>query len=283
MIQAIFEPLRIYQWYKNLVIFVPLIFARHLFNLDELILTLFGFIYLCLLSSANYIFNDLVDLKADKIHPEKKKRAIASGRINKKSAFFIALILTILSLYLGYKMSRAFFFILISLFCLTQAYSLGLKKKFFLDILIIAINFILRTVSGVVIINVPLSFWLYLCLFFLALFLAVNKRFGETLFFNEKEKKLIDISKLYSIQLLKFMRIIFIALLFLSWGLYSFLNQPNLILTIPIVLYGLLRYLFVINKKSEIARYPENIIRDWKFDLSIILWIILVILLLYTS
>src|SRR3989338_1399472 len=174
--------LRIQQWYKNLLIYLPLIFGGQLFNIDSLLNITLGFVSLCFISSANYIINDIVDLKNDKLHPEKSKRPLASGKIAIKEAIFFALLSLVFSLAIALNLPFYFLLSVITIFMLTQIYSLYLKNIIFVDIILIGINFVIRTISGFFIIDVPFSPWLIICPFFLSLFLSIGKRESESRF-----------------------------------------------------------------------------------------------------
>ena len=169
-IKTFFSLIRINQWYKNLVVYLGLIFSLLLFDFRLFVLSTIGFFSLCFISSANYIINDIIDNNRDKQYAEKSKRPIASGVVSFKSALFTALILIVFSLIIALKLSFGFFIFILLLFFLTFFYSVGLKNVLFLDILIIASNFVIRAVSGIFIINKGISPWLILCPFFLAMF-----------------------------------------------------------------------------------------------------------------
>lgn len=167
------------QWYKNLLIFIPLIFSLNLFN-SKLYPSLFlGFISLSLLSSANYAINDIKDAPNDRLHPIKKNRPIPSGKVSKSEAIVLALTLCITAFVLGYALNAQFFMVLVVFFASTQLYTFLLKKIPILDVMIVSFNFYLRTIAGAYIINVEISPWLTIGIFFIALFLALGKRKAE--------------------------------------------------------------------------------------------------------
>jgi len=166
------------QWSKNLVIFLPLIFAQQLFIPVSLWKTVIGFFALSLISSTNYILNDIIDKERDKQNPEKRSRPIASGKVRIWEAIILAIILAIVSVYLSYSLSTVFLGLVLLLFISTQLYTFWLKKEPFADILTISVNFVIRTISGAFVITkgllpyVDISPWLILTPFFIALFLA---------------------------------------------------------------------------------------------------------------
>src|SRR3989338_1842583 len=167
------------QWYKNLVIFLTVIFVNWSALTGKIPLLLLGFASLSLVSSSNYIINDLVDLKNDKHHPEKKSRSIASGKVKPTYAGIIAAVLAIAASSIAYSISLNFLYCVLLLFAITQIYSFLLKHEVFVDILLISSNFVIRAASGAIILGVFISPWLILCTFFLAMFLSVGKRHAD--------------------------------------------------------------------------------------------------------
>ena len=161
--------LRVEQWYKNLVIFIPLIFSFNLFNLNLFILSFFGFISLCFISSSYYIINDIKDIEKDKYHPEKKNRPLASGKINKPFALLISVILFVDAILIAYSLSLYFLGAVLVLFMFSQAYNFGLRNIIFLDIILISTNFVIRAISGIFIIDTPVSYWVILTTFLISM------------------------------------------------------------------------------------------------------------------
>ena len=278
----IFRLLRMHQWYKNLVIFLPLVFVGLATDISAIILTTLGFFALCLISSANYILNDIVDIESDKHHPEKIKRPLASGRIGIWSAALISMALATSSLILGYALAEKFFAMILFLFILTTSYTLFLKKEIFLDIIIISTNFVLRAVSGAYILDVRVSPWLILCTFFLAFFIAVGKRRSDSHILRNKLSLHKPVLKQYTLPITNTLLIIATSLLIMSYALYSFLSiYPNLIYTIPFSFYVILRYYYLIETHSDIARSPSKFYKDLPLVLGILVWLMVVFSLIY--
>lgn len=274
--------LRINQWYKNLVIFLALIFSNLLFDANSFILTVIGLISLCLISSTNYIINDIIDKKRDKEHPEKKFRPIASGNISAKTALLIAAFTFLISLMLAYKLSTTFLSSIIGLFTLTLLYSIILKKILFLDIIMVSINFVIRAISGTFIINRALSPWLILCPFFLALFLVVGKREADLKILGNNAFKHKEVLKYYTPEINNVLMIISTTLLIISYSMYAFLGEhKNLLLTLPFAIFVVFRYLHLVYSGSEIARRPNLMYKDKALVIGILLWAITVFLVLY--
>ena len=278
----IFRLLRIQQWYKNLVIFLPLVFVGLATDISAIILTSLGFFALCLISSANYILNDLVDKEYDYHHSEKRLRPIASGKIGIWSAGFISMALATSSLILGFVLAEKFFAMILFLFILTTSYTLLLKKEIFLDIIIISTNFVLRAVSGAYILDVRVSPWLILCTFFLAFFIVVGKRRADSYILKNRAFLHKPVLQYYTLPITNILLIIATTLLIVSYALYSFLSiYPHLIYTIPFSLYVILRYYYLIESKSDIARKPEKFYKDIPLILGTFVWVIVVFSLIY--
>ena len=276
--------MRPHQYYKNLLIFLPLIFAKHLLLINDLLKTTIGFLLLCLLSSSYYIINDIVDYKKDKNHPEKKLRPLASGKISKSEALITSIFLILIVLFFSYRISTLFFYALITLLSLALMYNFWLKNEVFADIIILSTNFVIRAISGAFIINVKVSPWLILCTFFLALFLASGKREANIALLNEKSKLYKKVLLKYNKNLTRTLMIISTTSLIISYSLYSFLSDfKNLIITLPISLYTIFYYFYLIENGSPVARNPELVFKEKRILTAIIIWMLLVLLCVYTD
>lgn len=274
--------LRPQQWYKNLLIFLPLIFVGKMFDYYALLRIVYGFFVLCGISSVNYIINDIIDRKADKQHPEKKNRPIASGAISVPVALVLAAVLLALALLYAYAGGMQFFGTVMFLFLFTQFYSLVLKEKLFLDILGIATNFVVRAVAGTFLINVKISPWLVLCTFFLSLYLSVGKRHAEALYLGEKAATVRRTHQYYTKDLTTSLLNISTSLLIISYSLYSFLSEhKNLLITLPFALYVIFIYYYYIISGNKIARHPEYVFLDPRMTIGMVVWGILTVVLLY--
>ena len=162
--------LRIKQWYKNVVIFLGVVFGMVLLSPENILVSVLGFFALCLITSSGYIRNDILDVKYDKIHPEKKKRPLASNKITLKQANIIFLIVFSVAVIFSFSLDWFFGVLMIILFVNTEIYSRFTKKIIFLDVFAIGINFVIRAISGIILINTPISPWIILGVFFVALF-----------------------------------------------------------------------------------------------------------------
>ncbi len=281
-IREILKLIRPEQWYKNLLVFLPLIFIEGLLVKSYLPRALLAFITLCLVSSTNYIINDMVDLKKDQQHLEKMHRPLAKGRVKKGEALIIAFIFLIVAIISSYLLAPYFLLIILGLFLLSLFYSLRLKKEAFLDILIIGLNFTLRAVSGALVLIpgkiIRISPWLVLCPFFLALFLAVGKRKANLQFTGNRE----FIPKGYTPKVIELLIGITTTLLIICYTLFSFLSDfPLLIISLPVAIYAILRYAYLIEKGSIIARKTELILTDWRLMITLCLWGALILIIIY--
>src|SRR3989344_1798843 len=276
---TILKLLRVQQWYKNLVIFLPLLFLGKFFDFSVWQGLVLGFFSLSLVSSFGYIVNDLIDKKKDQLHPEKKERPIASGKIKSFWALLIGILVLGSGLYLAYTLSLAFFFVVLALFILSQLYSFFFKNMVFVDILAIAVNFVLRAISGTFILHVIISPWLILCTFFLSLFLSVAKRKADLHFLQEHAVKHRATLLGYTEQITNALLIIATVALLMAYSLYSLLSNYHwLLLSLPFALYTIFRYLSFVYNNDALVRNPEKVFKDLKMDIAIVLWISVVLL-----
>ena len=280
--------LRPRQWVKNLILFAGLIFSHHLDNLNSLLTTIAAFSLFCLLSSSVYIFNDLHDLENDRQHPNKRFRPLPAGQIKPKTAWFIFVLLALLSLTLSFLLAPTFGLIALSYLVMFIAYTLYLKHVVIIDVLIIALGFVLRAAAGAAVLRVEISPWLLVCTILLALFLALSKRRHELILLEENAESHRKILEEYSAYFLDQMISVVTASTVMSYTLYTLsertireLKTTNLPLTIPFVLYGIFRYLYLIHLKSEGGRPEQLLFTDRPLLIDIILWGLSVSFILY--
>lgn len=267
------------QWTKNLLLFAGIMFSHNLFNGRDLVTVLMGFILFCFLSGSVYIINDVLDKEKDRNHPKKRNRPIASGAISPRSALLFLFILLSSTLYISFKLNIYFFYVGLIYFLLICIYSFKLKHLVIIDVMTIAIGFVLRAIAGVVIIGADISPWLLLCTFLLALFLALNKRKSEFLLKKDSRKILQE----YSIDMINNMINIVISCTIMSYCLYSFLTYDHvyMMFTIPFVVYGLFRYEYIISKK-DLGETPELILlTDYPLIINIFMWIVSCVVVIY--
>jgi len=296
MIIAIIESFRPKQWLKNLFVFAALVFSRNFTNLIPLSKVTETFGAFCILSSACYIINDILDARADRLHPIKSQRPIASGRLPVLIALIIAIMLLIVSLgwllqlsdSLNSQQQLPLFYIALSYALLQILYSLLLKKVIVLDALVIATGFVLRMMAGAAAIDIPISKWLYICTISLSLFIAFCKRRAEMTALPEQAEAHRVVLGQYSPYLLDQMISALTALTIMAYTLYTLadetvakLGTQNMILTIPFVVYGIFRYLYLVRQKQK-GGEPENIIlADKPLLIDILLWASTAMVILY--
>jgi 4-hydroxybenzoate polyprenyltransferase len=294
-IRAYIECLRPMQWSKNLLLFAGLIFSRNLFVGKLVALSVGAFGIFCLLSGAIYVVNDLTDYERDKVHPEKSKRPIASGRVPRAGALVLGIVCAAAGLFLARRIGGSFLAVSAVYLLLMVAYSLGLKSMVVLDVLVISIGFVLRAIAGVEALKpvdprVLISPWLLVCTFFLALFLGFNKRRHEVCLLaesaGEHRKCLVD----YSTEFLDAMIAVVTAATVIAYAIYTIwpatvqkFNTQGLIYTVPFVLFGLFRYMYLVIVKNKGGSPSDVLISDLPIALDIVLWIVVAGLVLYSS
>jgi 4-hydroxybenzoate polyprenyltransferase len=287
--------LRPKQWIKNLIVLAPLIFSRSLFRLDMALLSLLALGIFCLLSGSVYVFNDLVDFRQDRAHPVKKNRPIASGRISRRGALVFGLVVAAVGLVLAAYTALSFFWVCLAYTGIMVLYSLGLKHMVVLDVLIISIGFVLRAMAGVEVLkgtdpSVVMSPWLLVCTLFLALFLGFGKRRQELGLLadnaGQHRKSLED----YSREFLDAMIAVVTAATVIAYAIYTIwpgtvekFNTRNLIYTIPFVVFGLFRYMYLVIMKNEGGSPSEVLVSDAPLVIDIALWVLVAGLVLYIS
>lgn len=289
MLTALFKTMRPRQWSKNIFIFAALVFDKQLFIVDSFLHTLAGFALFCLISSCVYIFNDLADVEADRQHPEKKNRPIASGKLPVSAAWTAGILFVIVTLTVSYLLSPTFCFVVAAYFVLNLAYSLSLKHIPILDVLIISLGFVLRVGAGVTLIHVErFSPWLYIVMFLLSLFLGFGKRRAELALLAHgagSHRKVLDG---YTLPLLDQYIMIVSGTTIVAYSLYTF-SAPNvpenhsMMLTIPFMVYAIFRYLYLIEVEHAGGTPEEVLLSDRPFQISMLLWAVTVIVIFYFS
>lgn len=284
----IFKSLRPKQWMKNLFVFGPLLFSQNMFNVPYVLKTVLAFAIFCLLSGAVYIWNDLKDIEKDRFHPVKSKRPLASGRLKEPTALFACIILCLSGLIFAFLLERTFFIVAAVYVVIQFFYSTWLKHIVILDVVIIALGFLLRVSAGGAVINVELSEWLLICMFLLALFIALSKRRHELVFLEENASHHRSILGEYTPYLLDQMISVVTASTVVAYCLYTISDETvakfgssRLIFTVPFVLYGIFRYLYLIHKKGEGGSPEASLLKDKPFLIGILLWIASAIFILH--
>lgn len=284
---ALLKSIRPVQWTKNLFVFAGIVFSLNFFETALLIKVIFAFIIFCFLSSAIYLINDVSDIKGDRKHPQKKFRPIASGQISIPAVLGVALIFLIASLCAAFYLNFAFALAALAYVVLMILYTFLLRDVVILDVFSIAAGFVLRAVAGVVVIGVELSPWLVICTILLALFIALGKRRHELLTLSEAvyHRKILDE---YNPQLLDQLISAAAGSTVLAYALYTLWPETianfrtrNLVYSIPFVLYGIFRYLYLIYKKEEGGRPEKILLTDLPLIIDIILWVVSLLIIIY--
>ncbi|NMC99278.1 MAG: decaprenyl-phosphate phosphoribosyltransferase [Bacteroidales bacterium] len=303
LIIAAIKVARPIHWIKNLAIFAAVFLSGIMFDDNYLLITIKAFIAFCLASSATYIFNDLLDAKNDRIHPTKRFRPIASGALPIPFAILEALLLAAISLIISRGINSLFFILIFSYITLQFLYSVKLKNIAIVDIIVIATGFVMRVYAGAFVVNAHLSVWFLLCVISVALFLASGKRRAEmNLIGNDKtltRKSLGDYKK----ELLNSYVTMFANASWMSWALFTFFESPKaslpfwlvlaelsrattidklLMLTIPVTIFGLMRYeSLIFENRSET---PEKLLlTDKSLIVAVALWVVIVYWVLYSG
>jgi len=282
-LSSLFQLLRPQQWYKNLLVFAGAVFALKLLDFVLWPSMLLGFLILCLISGANYIVNDIIDIERDRIHPEKKKRPLASGAVSVNKAVAFCVFAAALSFYGALQLSLGFFLTTLALFLTNLIYTFILKKVVFVDVLTISVDYVWRALAGCYLISVNASSWLVICVFLLALLLALGKRKAEIETLEEALRHM-DALKFYSPDILDRLVSMTSAALLTSYTLYSSMSETGhgrLLWTFPVATYTILRYNYLLDSNKSMAENPEKIFRDAPMMIAFIVWITMTVALLY--
>lgn len=268
------KTLRSKHWLKNILLFAAPFFGGRLFFEETLLMALPAFMAFSLCASAAYIFNDIKDIENDRLHPGKKKRPIASNRISRRQASAFAVFLMVPSLILSYAIAPAFFYYIFSYLFIQAAYSAYLKNIAIVDIFCITSGFVIRVLAGGAAFNVEVSQWLLLTMFMISLVLAAGKRLGEVSLLNEKAEKHRKSLGYYSVSTLNEILIISSSSSLIAYALYTVEQFQNLIYTVPVVIFGLFRYIML--SKQGMGDPTEAMTGDKWLALTVILWLVLV-------
>lgn len=288
-LKQIFISMRPKQWTKNAILFAALIFSRNLFHAQSFLIVLEAFILFTLLCGSVYILNDLIDIEKDRCHPKKSRRPLASGRLKPTNAIIASILLGITSLVFSFLLNIRFGMVVLSYFILQLVYTFSLKHIIILDVFSVATGFVLRVLAGAVVIDVPVSTWLSVCTMLLALFLSFCKRRHELVNLEAEAVNHRRSLKEYSPYLLDQMIAVVTASTLISYGLYTMsaetvqkFGTTNLKYTIPLVLFGIFRYLYLIHQKDEGGNPESVIVKDKPMIVNILFYLIVVGFILYT-
>lgn len=276
------------QWVKNLFVFVPLVFAHRLDRLDLTLHSAAAFAAFCAAASAVYLLNDLRDREADRLHPVKCRRPIAAGQLGAGPAIAAALGLTAVALALALRLGPGFLICLAIYLALNVLYSLALKRLVILDVMTIALGFVLRVEAGALAIAVEVSSWLLLCTTFVALFLGFAKRRHELALQPQSGTGTRSVLEHYNLTFVDQMINVVTASTIVSYALYTVdpgtaarLGTPHLIVTVPLALYGIFRFLFLLYQRPDRQSPTDAILHDPPFLINLALWGLVVVFLIY--
>ena len=287
MLVGLIRTMRPKQWFKNVFVFAPLIFDEKLFQPRYLLPTAAGFLLLCLTSGTVYIINDLADIEKDRNHPKKRRRPLAAGELSIGAARTAAVLIPLVALPLGFLLDVWLGAILTGYLLVQIGYSFWLKKLVIIDVMIVASGFLLRVAAGVPLVEAErFSPWLYVCMMLLALLIGFGKRRHELVLLKEGASGHRQALEQYNLALLDHILSVVTSSTLVAYALYTF-SAPNLpsnntmMLTIPFVLYGIFRYLYLIHVK-ELGGAPEEIVlSDLALQASILLWGASVVVVMY--
>jgi 4-hydroxybenzoate polyprenyltransferase len=290
---AIVALLRPKQWIKNVVVLAGAVFAERLGDPDSVLRAIAAFGAFCLVSSGTYVFNDLLDAERDRLHPEKRTRPIASGRVGRPTAAVLFLLLWGAGIAAGYLLGPRFGAACTSYVLLNLLYTLWLKHQVIIDVMGISVGFMIRAIGGVEVLRdvdpgIALSPWLLLCTFFLALVMGFGKRRSELGLLDEEASRHRAALGDYSIALLDAVIPMVSTAAILAYSIYTIwpetvskLGTDNLVYTVPFVVYGFFRYLFLIRERGLGGNPSEILFRDAALAVSVVAWMVAIVAILY--
>lgn len=291
------------QWVKNFAVFAALIFSGTLLDRVNQLKSVEAFLLFCIFSSSTYLLNDVFDIERDQLHPFKKKRPIASGLVPTPLAVGLSLLMMVVFLPFAYKLSPAFFFACLTYLIMQLFYSSYLKQIILIDVLVIAAGFVLRVYGGVWAIDAHLNVWFLLSITSFSLFLAIGKRRSERTLMEGQASRHRETLLHYPESLLDILTSMFATATWLSYAFFAFLQPPiqarqalsaflggfelpfkeakYLMATVPVVIYGVMRYLYIIYEKKE-GESPERVLlSDTPLLTSAVLYIVMVVGIIY--
>jgi len=288
-LKAILRSMRPIQWTKNVFVFAGLIFSQEFLNPQKFLTSLSAFGAFCILSSGVYMLNDIADLPFDRLHPQKRKRPLPSGQLPLWLAWVSMVILIAVGLIWSYTLGRGMFLIALSYFILQLLYSVWLKHMVIVDILVIALGFLLRAAAGAVVLSVVISNWLILCTSLLALFMVTAKRRQELWRITSENQHLSrTVMKFYDINFLDQLLTIEAAATLTAYSLYVFspttiknFGTPYLGFSLPFVIYGIFRYFYLVHIDGKGEEPEKLVLSDTPFIINLLLWVATVLTVIY--
>jgi len=281
--------LRPYQWSKNILLFAGVFFSLSLFEFPLLLKATYGFISFIMASSSVYLFNDLVDTEKDRLHPVKKFRPIPSGRVSRKEAILLSVLLFAFSVFIGaFLINSLFTYIIITYILINIGYTCCLKNIVILDVFIVSVGFLLRTAAGIIAVDVAFSPWIIIATFLLALLLVIGKRRGELVNLKEEAVQHRQALENYSVIFIDNLLNIITAAAIVTYALYTIAEETierfqtqMLIITTPVIIYVLFRYLYLLQLKNQGEDPINMVIRDKHLVIGGIVWVLMVAFIIY--
>lgn len=290
MLVALAGALRPRQWTKNVFVLAPLVFAQSLVDPTSLVMALAAFASFCFASSSVYLFNDIRDREEDRRHPVKKWRPIASGALPVPIGAIASVILAALAIAIGWFLGTKFVAVVLLYLALNFLYSSGLKNVVLVDVVMVSLGFVLRVQAGGIAIGVEVSAWLLLCTILVSLLLALSKRRHELILLSKQAAEQRQVLQSYSPLLLDQMINVVTASTVMAYALYAMspetaerFHTPYLIYTLPFVLYGIFRYLYLTYQKESELNPTEEMLHDPPFLANIALWGTVVLAIIYLA
>lgn len=290
-IKYIILTLRPHQWIKNILVFAALFFSLSILEMNLVIRCILGFIAFCAISSSVYIINDLIDINKDRLHPSKQYRPIPSGKINISEAIILSLLLLLGSVLISLVfVNLSFLWVILAYFVMNLLYSTMLKRIVILDIMIIAIGFLMRAYAGAVAIEVSASPWLFITTLMVSLFFIAGKRRSEILLLEDNSLQHRKVLEHYSLEMIEQILSITLATSIVTYSLYTLAPETierfktqSLYLTIPVVIYTMLRYNYLLHQKVKEDDPVLIILKDKHILISFIIWLLILAAILYNE
>lgn len=287
-LRAVMLSLRPSEWLKNAFVFAALIFSKNLGVVSKILPVLWAFFLFCLLSSGVYLINDLFDIREDRKHPTKCQRPLPSGQLSTSRAIAIASSLVVVSLGLSFWLHPSFGLTALVYLIVNLSYSIYLKQLVIIDVMLVSFGFVLRAVAGAVVIQAEISSWLLVCTILIALFLALSKRRYEMVLLAESSSDHRRVLGEYSPYFLDQMIAVVTASTLMSYTLYTLspevaqkFGHHRLMFTIPFVLYGIFRYLYLVHRQAQGGSPARTLLTDRPLLLDVLLWFVSVWAMLY--
>lgn len=280
--------LRAHHWVKNLFIFIPAFFAGEVFAIPVMVSLIQGFACFCLMASSIYILNDLKDIESDRIHPKKKNRPLASGKVPVSLAIILAVLMSLSAVLWAFLLDRSFFYFILVYAGINVLYSLGLKKIALLDIFIVSLGFLIRILAGGVVADVFISQWLIIMVFLLALFLSFAKRRDDLVLAQKSGTEFRAVSSRYNMEFINTCLALISGVIMVSYIMYTISDEVTsrmgtdyLYITAIFVFAGLLRYLQITQVNNDSGSPTKVLLTDRFVQVTVLGWILTFFVTLY--